>query len=102
MMIGSQLKRWRLQLGSVLIFSCVLPLAVWAQGANQDAEEQLAEAGQQALAAGQYAVARTNFEKLAKLQPGIAEVHATLASSTSSFVTTTRQSVRFDRKKAEA
>ncbi len=79
MMIGSQLKRWRLQLGSVLIFSCVLPLAVWAQGANQDAEEQLADAGQQALAAGQYAVARTNFEKLAKLQPGIAEVHATLA-----------------------
>ncbi len=78
-MIGSQLKRWRLQLGSVLIFSCVLPLAVWAQGTNQDAEEQLAEAGQQALAAGQYAVARTNFEKLAKLQPSIAEVHATLA-----------------------
>ena len=79
MMIGSPLKRWRLQLGSVLIFSCVLPFAAWAQGANQDAEEQLAEAGQQALAAGQYAVARTNFEKLAKLQPGIAEVHATLA-----------------------
>jgi tetratricopeptide (TPR) repeat protein len=77
-MIGSPLKRWRLQLGSVLIFLCVLPSAVWAQGANQDAEEQLAEAGQQALAAGQYAVARTNFEKLAKLQPGIAEVHATL------------------------
>jgi tetratricopeptide (TPR) repeat protein len=79
MMIGSQLKRWRLQLGSVLIFSCVLPVAVRAQGTNQGAEEQLAEAGQQALAAGQYAVARTNFEKLAKLQPGIAEVHATLA-----------------------
>jgi tetratricopeptide (TPR) repeat protein len=79
MMIGSQLKRWQLQLGSLLIFSCVFPLAVLAQGANQDAEEQLAEAGQQALAAGQYAVARTNFEKLAKLQPGIAEVHATLA-----------------------
>ena len=78
MMIGSQLKRWRLQLGSVLIFWCIFPLAVWAQGTNQDAEEQLAGAGQQALAAGQYAVARTNFEKLAKLQPGIAEVHATL------------------------
>lgn len=79
MTIGSQVKRWRLQLGSVLIFSCVLPVAVRAQGTNQGAEEQLAEAGQQALAAGQYAVARTNFEKLAKLQPGIAEVHATLA-----------------------
>jgi tetratricopeptide (TPR) repeat protein len=79
MMIGSQLKRWRLQLVSGLILSCVVPLAVWAQGANQDTEEQLADAGQQALAAGQYAVARTNFEKLAKLQPGIAEVHATLA-----------------------
>jgi tetratricopeptide (TPR) repeat protein len=78
-MIGSQLKHWRLQLSWVLMFSCFLPLAVWAQAANQDTEEQYAEAGQKALAAGQYTVAQTNFEKLAKLEPGIAEVHATLA-----------------------
>ena len=39
-----------------------------------------AEAGQKALAAGRYAEARENFEKLAKLEPGIAEVHATLAA----------------------
>jgi tetratricopeptide (TPR) repeat protein len=31
------------------------------------------------LAAGQYAAARTDFEQLAKLEPGVAEVHATLA-----------------------
>ena len=44
----------------------------------QNEEEQYATAGQKALAAGQYDVARTNFEKLAKLDPQIAEVHATL------------------------
>ncbi len=31
------------------------------------------------MATGQYAVAQTNFEKLVKLEPGIAEIHATLA-----------------------
>jgi Flp pilus assembly protein TadD len=32
------------------------------------------------LAAGQFDTARTDFEQLAKLQPGVAEVHATLAA----------------------
>lgn len=48
-------------------------------GANEEAASQYAEAGQQALAAGRYSEAQDNFEKLAKLEPGIAEVHATLA-----------------------
>ena len=59
----------------LLALWCCLPLAL----AAQDAEDQYAEAGQKALAAGQYAVAQTNFEKLEKLHPAIAEVHATLA-----------------------
>ena len=58
---------------------CLLSHAAQAQSGNEDAAAQYASAGQQALAAGQYTTAQTNFEKLAKLEPAIAEVHATLA-----------------------
>jgi tetratricopeptide (TPR) repeat protein len=47
---------------------------------NDDAAAEYAAAGQQALAAGNYAVAQTNFENLAKLEPGVAEIHANLAA----------------------
>ncbi len=57
----------------------MLPHAAQAQSGNEDTAAQYANAGQQALATGQYATAQTNFEKLVKLEPGIAEVHATLA-----------------------
>ena len=57
----------------------LLPLIAQSQSSGSDAAAQYADAGQQALAAGQYATAQTNFEKLVKLEPGIAEVHATLA-----------------------
>ena len=50
-----------------------------AKAGSQDESATFAEAGQKALAAGQYAAARANFEQLAKLEPDIAEVHATLA-----------------------
>ncbi|HLH33839.1 MAG TPA: tetratricopeptide repeat protein [Alloacidobacterium sp.] len=40
--------------------------------------QKYAEAGQRALAAGQYAEAQSDFDQLAKLEPNIAEVHATL------------------------
>lgn len=40
----------------------------------------LASAGQQDLAAGHYAEAQQAFEQLARLEPSIAEVHATLAA----------------------
>jgi predicted Zn-dependent protease len=50
-----------------------------AGAASDDQAAQYAEMGQQALATGQYVVAQQNFEKLAKLEPAIAEVHATLA-----------------------
>lgn len=49
-----------------------------AQVAEENSAERLADAGQQALAAGQYSAAQSNFEQLAKLEPGVAEVHATL------------------------
>jgi len=52
--------------------------AVKPSGANEQ-PEQYADAGQKALAAGQYAAAQENFVNLARLEPGIAEVHATLA-----------------------
>jgi tetratricopeptide (TPR) repeat protein len=62
--------------------ACILlasaSLTVQAQAGNA-AAEQYAEAGQQAMAAGQYAEAQTSFEKLAAIEPSIAEVHATLA-----------------------
>jgi tetratricopeptide (TPR) repeat protein len=62
------------------MFGCLSPLALSAQSNDQDVEEQYAAAGQKALAAGQYAEAQTNFEKLAKLEPGVAEIHATLGA----------------------
>ncbi len=63
----------------MLAFCCLLPLAAGAQTPGDDEAAQVAAAGQQALAHGRYAEAQTNFEKLAKLDPDIAEVHATLA-----------------------
>jgi tetratricopeptide (TPR) repeat protein len=66
-------------LGVVLAFWCLFPLAAPAQSSGQDESERYAAAGQQALAAGQYAAARADFEQLAKLEPDVAEVHATLA-----------------------
>ncbi len=50
-----------------------------ANAAGQDESATLAEAGQKALIAGRYADARSSFEQLAKLEPDVAEVHATLA-----------------------
>jgi tetratricopeptide (TPR) repeat protein len=47
-----------------------------AQGTEE--EQQLSEAGQQALTAGHYDEAESSFTKLAQLDPQIAEIHATL------------------------
>jgi tetratricopeptide (TPR) repeat protein len=65
---------------------CLLALcaAIWcggtlcAQSSNPDATQRYAEAGQRALAEGRYSDAEGAFEKLAALEPGIAEVHANL------------------------
>jgi tetratricopeptide (TPR) repeat protein len=61
---------------AICFVSAVLALA---QTTNGNAPEQYAAAGQEALAAGRYAEAQADYEKLATLEPGIAEVHATLA-----------------------
>jgi len=55
-------------------------LAAPAQTSRDDQAAHYAAAGQQALADGHYPEAQTNFEKLAKLAPQVAEVHATLAA----------------------
>lgn len=66
--------------GIVLAICSVSALLALAQVPDGDASQQYAAAGQQALAAGRYAEAQADYEKLAKLEPGMAEVHATLAA----------------------
>ena len=70
------MKTIRLTMAGILV---LLPLLALGQAATKEASEQYAEAGQRALAAGDYAAAQTDFETLAKLEPGVAEVQATLA-----------------------
>ena len=67
------------RLGLALAACCVSAALAFAQTKSDDASERYAAAGEQALAAGRYAEAQADYEKLAKLEPGIAEVHATLA-----------------------
>jgi tetratricopeptide (TPR) repeat protein len=55
-------------------------VAVFAQMNANDEAANYAEEGKRALAQGRFAVAQSDFEKLAKLEPGVAEVHATLAA----------------------
>lgn len=64
----------------LLVICCIFPLTATAQAGNQDEAERVAAAGHQAMATGQFEAARTDFEQLAKLEPGVAEVHATLAA----------------------
>jgi tetratricopeptide (TPR) repeat protein len=70
--------RWKVAL--LLAVCCCSLQPVWPQTGNQEQAANYAEAGQRALAAGHYPEARQNFEQLAKLEPNIAEVHATLAA----------------------
>lgn len=57
----------------------LLPAAV-AQSSTEQQAAQYAAAGQKAMMQGNYAVAQKNLEKLAQLEPDIAEVHAMLAA----------------------
>ena len=57
----------------------VLGAAIALAQVDENAIQKYADAGQEALAAGQYAEAQANFEQLAKLEPQVAEIHATLA-----------------------
>ena len=68
----------RCRVFGILVCGGLSLLVAQAQQGDDDQAAQYA-AGQQALAQGNYAAARSTFEKLAKLDPDIAEVHATLA-----------------------
>ncbi len=67
-------------LALALIGWCLLPILARPQSTTEEESEQIAAKGQQALAQGHFDAAQAAFEKLAKLNPGIAEVHATLAA----------------------
>jgi tetratricopeptide (TPR) repeat protein len=62
------------------IAACALSLPAQTPASEDEEAARYAQAGQQALAAGRYPEARENFEKLAKLHPNLAEIHATLAA----------------------
>jgi tetratricopeptide (TPR) repeat protein len=69
----------RLQAGCVAALCCVLALPLFAQSSDNAAAEVASE-GQQAIAQGRMLDAKAKFEKLARMQPSVAEVHATLAA----------------------
>jgi tetratricopeptide (TPR) repeat protein len=64
---------------SCVLFLCCASISLAAAAQSGDDPASYADAGQQALATGRYVEAQADFEKLVKLEPGIAEVHATLA-----------------------
>ena len=61
----------------LLIVAAFTRGAIWAQS-TQTAVERYYEAGQKALAAGDYAQAETAYERLRQISPGVAEIHANL------------------------
>jgi tetratricopeptide (TPR) repeat protein len=69
---------WKLAI--VLALGCCSFEVARPQPDHQEQAARYAEAGRNAMTTGNYADARENFEKLEKLEPGIAEVHATLAA----------------------
>jgi tetratricopeptide (TPR) repeat protein len=60
----------------MLVLNSALSLA--AQGSQDETLQQYSQAGQRALAAGHYDEAESDFKKLLEIDPGIAEIHATL------------------------
>src|SRR5271169_2192694 len=78
-MMRTQLKL-ALKLALILAFGSISLQPGWPQSDSQEEAARYAETGQRALAAGHYPEAQQNFEQLAKLEPNIAEVHATLAA----------------------
>ena len=65
-------------LGSLSILMVIAAGMALAQAAEDDSAQKYADAGQRALAMGQFTEAQSDFEQLAKLHPEVAEVHATL------------------------
>jgi tetratricopeptide (TPR) repeat protein len=65
---------------SLVLILCSFAPSGRAQASREEEASRDAAAGQQAMAHGDYATAQAYFEKLEKLEPGIAEIHATLAA----------------------
>jgi predicted Zn-dependent protease len=62
-----------------LVWASILSgCCVQAQSSEDDTIQHYSDVGQQALAAGRYDIAEENFAALEKLEPSVAEVHATL------------------------
>jgi tetratricopeptide (TPR) repeat protein len=62
-----------------IVLCCTFSLHLSGQSSN-DASAELAREGQQAMAQGRMLDAKSSFEKLARTEPSVAEVHATLAA----------------------
>jgi tetratricopeptide (TPR) repeat protein len=65
-------------LRGILFALCLSGFCAHAQSTNDETIQRYAEAGKHALATGQFVEAEKNYEALQKLDPSIAEVHATL------------------------
>ena len=63
-----------------LAVCCMVSIPAHAQTSKASQASQYATQGQEALAKNDYAGAEAAFKKLAALEPGVAEVHATLAA----------------------
>ena len=63
--------------GALLVLCLSIPSA-FAQSTNDELMQKYAEDGQKAMASGHYAEAEKSFVAMEKLQPSIAEIHATL------------------------
>ena len=63
--------------GALLVLCLSIPSA-FAQSTNDELMQKYAEEGQKAMASGHYAEAEKSFVAMEKLQPSIAEIHATL------------------------
>ncbi len=70
----------RITSGCFLALLSLSTIGIMAQTNADNEAAKYAEQGRQALAQGRFATAQVEFEKLAELEPGVAEVHATLAA----------------------
>jgi tetratricopeptide (TPR) repeat protein len=70
----------RLVSQACLLALCLTLTTTAAAQADDAAAAQVASEGQQAMAQGRMADGRISFEKLAQMEPQVAEVHATLAA----------------------
>ena len=62
-----------------LLLCCALTPSTFGQSSDEAAAQVAAE-GQHAMAQGRLLDAKTSFEQLARMEPSVAEVHATLAA----------------------